>query len=84
MNEVPMTHYRLYYRTEARAQVRGFEPIEAENDTKAINEAEAKQRAIAVELWCAHRLVKQWSLVGDNKANQRDESLFFKSDAPEG
>jgi hypothetical protein len=39
------------------------EPIEAGDDTAAIREAEAQQRAIAVELWCANRLVKKWELV---------------------
>lgn len=58
-----MTHYRIFYRTKEQERLTGFEPIEAEDDTRAIREAEAQQRAIAVELWCANRLVKKWNLV---------------------
>ena len=58
-----MTHYRIFFRTDNKERLRGFEPIEAGDDTAAIREAEAHQRAIAVELWCANRLVKKWDLV---------------------
>jgi hypothetical protein len=44
------------------AFVRGFEPIEADDDATAVSGAENRQQMLAVELWCANRLVKRWQL----------------------
>lgn len=58
-----MTHYRLYFMADPDARVRGFEPIEADDDSAAVSGAEERQQMLALELWCASRLVKRWQLV---------------------
>jgi len=73
-----MTQYRLYYRTDQNVSIRGFEPLEADSDAAAINGAEARQRTLGVELWCANRLVKRWDLVQPAELGQSDDVQAFR------
>jgi hypothetical protein len=58
-------YYRIYYMADESTRVRGFEPVEADDDGAAVAHAEARQRSVTMELWCADRMVKRWSLVPD-------------------
>jgi hypothetical protein len=56
-------------------RIPGFEPVEAEDDAKAIRDAEARQRVLGIELWCAHRLVKRWDLLPADASVHADTSI---------
>ncbi len=61
-----MTHYRLYYMAEETTRIRGFEPIEADDDAAAVEGVRERQRSVAMELWCANWMVKRWALVPES------------------
>jgi hypothetical protein len=53
-----MAYYRLYLLDEKSRKIIGFEEIDAENDEAAVAWAKSRQPAIAMELWCSKRKIR--------------------------
>lgn len=56
-----MSYYRLYFMSSFSGHIERFEEFDADDDAQALQLAEAKQGALAMELWCYHRRVEQFA-----------------------
>ena len=56
-----MSYYRLYFMTSFTGHIERFEEFAADNDEQAISLAQSRQGPLALELWCSHRKVEQFS-----------------------
>ena len=55
-----MVYYRLYHLRGSKFEVESFDEFEAEDDRKAIVEADARRGVKPMELWSGHRKVMRW------------------------
>ena len=52
-----MAYYRLYFLSGFSGHIERFEEFDAVDDEAAVAQANTKQGALPLELWCSHRKV---------------------------